>query len=869
MMRPFGDGEMALRIREFDWAATSLGALADWPGELLSTVETMLAMPGPAVLLWGDALSLIYNDAYIAIARDRHPALLGLPALQGWSDILSDALRQRLAAVRGGASLSLHGLEVAVRDADGRFEPRIFDIAWSPVRDPTGVVAGALQTLVEVTEHARAAARLRESEARLRALIETGSHMLYRMSADWGRLMLLNGRTMLADIDEPVDDWLVRFVPPEDREAVRAAVAAARAGPHVFDCEHRVWRADGTVGWVLSRAVPILAADDTVIEWFGSGIDVTARRTADEAVRRSEELRRIALDGGGMAAWRYDIATRELRGDARYFALLGLPPSDDPVPHAHFVAQLTPHWQKAALRFIERTFVAGEEFDGEMEFAGGPGAGRWLRWRGRVDAPNGSVIHGVVFDVTEQRLAQASVLARDQLLRQFGDASQNALWVREAATLRWRYLTPAFRIIHGLARREALSGDHYRRWLDLVLPEDRDTVERAVARLRGGEHATVDYRIRRVSDGETRWLRTTEFPIRDADGQVALIGGITEDITSSRVAREALERSEERLRSAVEVGGVGLWDWNVLTDEVHWSDQHFLLQGLRVDAVTPSYAAWRERIHPDDRARTDAMIEAALVDRTPYAQEFRVVHPDGSRHWHAARGRFFYDDAGQPVRMTGAMIDVTTRREWQERQQVLIAELQHRTRNLLGVIQSLVEQGVRAASDLPDLRRRLGDRLQALARAQGLLSQLNDCERVTFDALLDAELAALGSTAAHVTRSGPRGVRLRSSTVQTLAMALHELATNAVKYGALGQCGAQLSIDWRLERDDDSEPWLHIDWRESGVAMPAAGTTPAGSGQGRELIEHALPYQLGARTSYAIGGDGVRCHIAIPVSVSL
>jgi two-component sensor histidine kinase len=219
--------------------------------------------------------------------------------------------------------------------------------------------------------------------------------------------------------------------------------------------------------------------------------------------------------------------------------------------------------------------------------------------------------------------------------------------------------------------------------------------------------------------------------------------------------------------------------------------------------------------------------------------------------------------------MTGAMIDVTTRREWQERQQVLIAELQHRTRNLLGVIQSLVEQGIRAARDLPDFRRRLGDRLQALARAQGLLSQLNDCDRVTFDALLDAELAALGGSAARVTRTGPRGVRLRSSTVQTLAMALHELATNAVKYGALGQCGAHLAIDWRLERDEDAEPWLHIDWRESGVAMPAAGAAPAGSGQGRELIEHALPYQLGARTSYALGDDGVHCHIAIPVSASV
>jgi two-component sensor histidine kinase len=125
----------------------------------------------------------------------------------------------------------------------------------------------------------------------------------------------------------------------------------------------------------------------------------------------------------------------------------------------------------------------------------------------------------------------------------------------------------------------------------------------------------------------------------------------------------------------------------------------------------------------------------------------------------------------------------------------------------------------------------------------------------------------MNDTLDRVTLDGPPGVRLRSSTVQTLAMALHELATNAVKYGALGQPDAHLAVTWSLEQSGaDGRPWLHVLWRETGVEMRAETGTLRGTGQGRELIEHALPYQLGAETAYTIGPDGVQCAISIPVS---
>ncbi|MCU0759446.1 MAG: PAS domain-containing protein [Steroidobacteraceae bacterium] len=206
--------------------------------------------------------------------------------------------------------------------------------------------------------------------------------------------------------------------------------------------------------------------------------------------------------------------------------------------------------------------------------------------------------------------------------------------------------------------------------------------------------------------------------------------------------------------------------------------------------------------------------------------------------------------------------------ELQEGRRALVAELQHRTQNLMGVVLALAERTGEVSTDIAGFRRGFGDRLQALARVQGLLSRLDDTDRITFDELIRSELAALDGAGGRVTLDGPSGVKLRSSMVQTLAMALHELAKHAVEHGALSQPGAQLRISWQLlPPDRHGRPRLEIDWRESDVAPAPAGAGRAAAGQSRELIEEALPYQLDAETAFELGPDGLRCRITLPVSV--
>lgn len=272
---------------------------------------------------------------------------------------------------------------------------------------------------------------------------------------------------------------------------------------------------------------------------------------------------------------------------------------------------------------------------------------------------------------------------------------------------------------------------------------------------------------------------------------------------------------------------------------------------------------------PEDREAAIDVQEIAEAHKKGSAPDIRWhLRKDGSHVFIEGSVRALRDAKGHVNGYIKIGQDVTHRRESEERQKVLIAELHHRTRNLMTVVLAMSDMTARTSIGLDDFRARFQSRLEALARVQGLLSRLSDLNRVTFDELIQTELAAMGSDPERITLSGPSGIPLRSSTVQTLAMALHELATNAVKYGALGQAAGRLAITWSLEADGPGgKSWLHLDWRERGVEMQPAGAAPRGTGQGRELIERALPYQLKAKTTYTFTSDGVHCTISLPVSV--
>ena len=460
-------------------------------------------------------------------------------------------------------------------------------------------------------------------------------------------------------------------------------------------------------------------------------------------------------------------------------------------------------------------------------------------------------------DLIERAQAQRRLRESEERLRQFGEASQDVLWIRDAETLQWEYLTPAFEAIYGLSRDEALTGNNFRNWVDMIVAEDRDLAVGAIRRVSQGERVTFDYRVRRPADGAIRWLRNTDFPITDATGRVSLIGGVGHDLTELR---------ETELRLQVLMEGIPQLVWRAV-DGGHWtwaSPQWTDFTGQE-EADSHDFG-WLAALHPDDRDMAREVWSRA-IERGGLEVEYRLCSiRQGEYRWVQSRATPVRNAAGDIVEWLGTSTDIEDLRALQGRQQVLVQELQHRTRNLITVVGALSAQTMKGATSLGDFDREFGHRLAALSRVQGLLSHLSAGKRIAFDELLRSELDALGASQDRFTLDGPPGVPLRSATVQTFSLALHELATNALKYGALAVPGGHLFVSWSLSGAVGAEPRLQVDWRESGVALTQVVDRRSGGGYGRELIVRALPYQLGADTTYEITGDGVHCTIDVPIS---
>ncbi len=396
-------------------------------------------------------------------------------------------------------------------------------------------------------------------------------------------------------------------------------------------------------------------------------------------------------------------------------------------------------------------------------------------------------------------------------------------------------------------------------WLEAVHPDDRAATLEAWGRANAtGDEYYCEHRIRRAADGAYRWHQTRAVPLRDDRGGITEWVGSSADVDDMRRLQDQLAMTERQLRTLVD--GVPQLIWRS-SNKGNWtwaSPQWLDFTGQR--QMEAQGRGWLAAVHPDDRAAVQAVWEAArphgLLD-----VQFRVRRAtDGGYVWHRTRSVPGRDEAGRVVEWLGTTTDIQDLKEAQEHQQVLLAELQHRTRNLLAVVQSISRQTLRRSGSLAEFAAEYESRLGALSRVQSLLARANS-ETIELRHLVEGELAAHGSEAERVQVGGP-AVQLAATSVQALALALHELATNAVKHGALGQPTGRLEVVWRVE-EEEGKRWVALEWRESGVTMPAAGRQ-ARKGYGSELIERALPYQLKAKTRIEFGADGVRCSIVVP-----
>jgi two-component sensor histidine kinase len=341
--------------------------------------------------------------------------------------------------------------------------------------------------------------------------------------------------------------------------------------------------------------------------------------------------------------------------------------------------------------------------------------------------------------------------------------------------------------------------------------------------------------------------------------------GLRQALAELEDVKASLRVSSEMLELALQSASQLAWEVGFDTFDIKTIGDPRSTFGFDVPANLEKYLS---HVHPEDVSTIMDAYQAAftgghVIDHL----EHRLINPvTAETVWVHATGRLVSENGH--ARLVGIARNITTQKKREQQLGVLVGELQHRTRNLISVVAAIADRTLRTSKSFDEFKTSFQDRLGALARVQSLFFRMKEGDRVAFDELLETELSAqsvrIGDDGS-ITLDGPKGVRLRSSTVQTLALVLHELVTNALKYGALKQPNGRLALRWRIG-DEGGEPWLHFDWKESGVRMPPAGTAPQGTGQGRELIEQSLRYQFAAHTTYALDADGVHFSLSLPVS---
>jgi PAS domain S-box-containing protein len=380
-----------------------------------------------------------------------------------------------------------------------------------------------------------------------------------------------------------------------------------------------------------------------------------------------------------------------------------------------------------------------------------------------------------------------------------------------------------------------------------------------VDRLRGYEMGAVDYVpvpvVPEVLRAKVRvfaelFRKTRQLEHLNAD----LERRVAERTSELEASNMQLRESERRRTLALAAGQMGAWDWNVVTGGCSWDAGQYRIFGVDPDQVELTLDRVRSLIHPGDLERIEAIVRKGVTDNSNFQTEVRIIRPDGQTRWCICAAAMTADSTGVVTRVSGVTIDITDLKEAEARRSLLVREVDHRARNALAIVQSIVR--MTKAKSIEAYVAAVEGRIAALSTAHSLLAD-SRWEGASLNRLVDEELAPYrGGESERITVSGS-AVFLKPETAQTIALVLHELATNAVKYGALSGSTGKVALSWQR-----SENILKLKWEESGG--PAV-SSPLSTGYGTRVIKVSIERQLNGTVLFDWRPEGLVLSLTIDI----
>ncbi len=624
------------------------------------------------------AITDIHTGKYVAVneiflqnlgyTRDQ---VLGKTALE--LDLFVEPQQRSALLERMRGQGYLRNEAVLVRTHTGEVRHGVFSAEYVHLQDQTLL----LTTMNDVTERKQAQEFLRQSEGRFARVFHANPAVQVITGVERGIVLDVN-EAFCEQTGYSRDEAIGRttmelglWIEPDKQQMM---VQTLQAGGHVRDIEINVQKRSGQVNTLLFSFEPIEINDIPCI--ISTGVDITGRKQAELALTQSERQYHHLVDALDVSLCRWLPDTTLTFANEKYCHLFGIQGN---AVGQKWLAFLPAETQASTVAFYQEVAQHPRVVSYEHPVKIQDGSVRQYQW---IDTPilnaAGTLVEfqSIGIDITERKRAEEALAFQHRELQNMVaqiEQSHNMLQsVIESIPVRvfWkdrdlRYLgcNTLFAQDAGLSRPPQLIGKDdfamgWRDQADLYRNDDRQVIESQKPKVNIVEPQTTP-------TGDTIWLNTSKVPLMNPGGEVYGILGVYEDITERKQAEQALRESEARLKLAQSVARSGVWDYDIVKDELFWTDEYYKLYGISKE-ILPSRDNWLRLVHPEDRELVAKSQDEAIARREYTAFDFRIIRSDGQVRWMNAQGAVILNSDNQPIRIIGTTVDITERKQAQD-----------------------------------------------------------------------------------------------------------------------------------------------------------------------------------------------------------
>ena len=752
----------------------------------------------------------------------------------------------------------IRGMEAVAERPDG---VRIPFIPYpTPLFDEAGELTGAVNMLVDISERKRTEADLADRKAQLAVFVEHAPAAIAMFDREMRYLAV--SRRFVVDFRLPLDAQLIGRshyeIFPDIPQRWRDVHARVLAGEELSQEEDQFTHQDGSTDWVRWSMVPWRRADGTI----GGALLFSELRTDEVEARHalidSEARFRATFENAAVGVALVGCDGSILRANNSFARMLGY--SIEELKARTFQDLTHPDDLATNLSVFNKTLIGeAESYCIEKRYVRKDGGIVWASLTvGSVRTTECGVdcLVSVVQDITDRKRAETRLAERNAQLDIAGKIARIGTFMYDHGTKKSQ-LSPGCAAIYGLP--EGTLEISREEWRALVHPDDLPRLDAIVRRaLTNGEREFVlEFRIFR--DDHVRWIESrTLISYNEAGKPVRRIGAQI-DVTERKRAEQALAERNIQLALAAKAGLVGTYAYDADTEIMQISDGYAAIHGFPEGTTEIARSQCLAGVHPDDIGRVgQCRSEAFRERRREYKVEYRIIRSGGELRWVETRCFISYGGGGRPHRVVGVSIDITERKRVEEQQRTLLAELDHRVKNALATVSAVVSHTGQGSGSVGDFVAALDGRIRSMATTHELLSS-HRWQGVSLGEVVRRELAPY-ATGDNTEVAGP-GILLKPEAGQAMAMVLHELATNAAKYGALATKNGRVSIRWHRHLNGHQRSTLVFEWEEIGGPPVVALGKPS---YGTSTIRDLIPYEFGGTVDFVLAPEGVRCRLELP-----